>query len=179
MFQTVGKPVPRKEVRQKVTGESKYVDDLSFPGMLHGVTVRSPVPRGRIRNIEFTGDLPWNEFTIVTAKDIPGENCVALICDDQAYLAAEVVNHAEEPVLLLAHPDKYLAEKARAAVRLDIEPLPAIFTIEDSLAKTEVIWGQDNIFKSFLAEKGDVENVWSHAAHIVEGEYRTGAQEQL
>src|SRR5216684_1818167 len=179
MFQTVGKPVPRKEVRQKVTGESKYVDDLSFPGMLHGVTVRSPVPRGRIRNIEFTGDLPWHEFTIVTAKDIPGENCVALIMDDQPYLADEFVNHAEEPVLLLAHPDKYLVEKARCAVRLDIESLPAIFSIEASLAKEQIVWGEDNVLKSFIVEKGTVDDVWAKAAHIVEGEYRTGAQEQL
>src|SRR5579864_7607082 len=179
MFQTVGKPVPRKEGRAKVTGEAKYVDDLSFPGMLHGATVRSPVARGRIRNIEFPGDLPWDEFTIVTAKHIPGENVVALIVDDQPYLAAGVVNHPEEPVLLLAHPDKYLVEKARSAVRLDIEPLPAIFSIEDSLAKKEVIRGEDNVFKSFLVEKGDVDAASREAAHIVECEYRTGAQEQL
>ncbi len=179
MFQTVGKPVPRKEGRAKVTGEAKYVDDLSFPGMLHGVTVRSPVARGRIRNIEFTGDLPWDEFTIVTAKDIPGANVVALIVDDQPYLAGEIVNHPEEPVVLLAHRDKHLAEKARQAVRLDIDRLPAIFTIEESLAKEQIIWGDDNILKSFLVEKGDIDSVWADAAHIVEGEYRTGAQEQL
>ena len=179
MFQNVGHPVPRKEGREKVTGEAKYVDDLKFPGMLHGVTVRSPVARGRIRGIEFPPGLPWNEFTIVTAADIPGENVVALIVDDQPYLAAEIVNHPEEPVVLLAHPDKYLVEKGRAAVRLDIQPLPSIFTIEDSLAKKEIVWGEDNIFKSFLVEKGDIDSVWQEAAHIVEGEYRTGAQEQL
>jgi CO/xanthine dehydrogenase Mo-binding subunit len=179
MFQTVGKPVLRKEARAKVTGTSKYVDDFSLPGMLHGVTVRSPIARGRIRNIEFPPGIPWDEFTIVTAADIPGENCVALIVDDQPYLAAERINHPEEPVLLLAHPDKYLAEKARAAVRLDIEPLPAIFALEESLQKKEIIWGEDNVFKTFLMEKGDVDAAWSGAAHIVEGEYRTGAQEQL
>jgi CO/xanthine dehydrogenase Mo-binding subunit len=179
MFQTVGQPVPRKEGREKVTGEAKYVDDLKFPGMLHGVTLRSPVARGRIRGIEFPPGLPWDEFTIVTANDIPGENIVALIVDDQPYLAADRVNHPEEPVVLLAHPDKYLVEKARGAVRLDIDPLPAIFTIEDSLAKKEIVWGENNIFKSFLVEKGDVDSVWQEAAHIVEGEYRTGAQEQL
>jgi CO/xanthine dehydrogenase Mo-binding subunit len=179
MFQTVGKPVPRKEGRDKVTGDAKYVDDLQFPGMLHGVTVRSPIARGRIRAIDFPPGLPWDEFTIVTANDIPGENVVALLVDDQPYLAAERVNHPEEPVVLLAHPDKYLVEKARAAVRLDIEPLPAIFTLEDSLSKKEIVWGDDNIFESFLVEKGEVDSVWSEAAHIVEGEYRTGAQEQL
>ena len=179
MFQTVGKPVLRKEARDKVTGASKYVDDLSFPGMLHGATVRSAVARGRIRNIEFPPGLPWNEFTVVTARDIPGENCVALIVDDQPYLADGYVNHPEEPVVLLAHPDKYLLEKARAAVKLDIEPLPAIFSLDDSLAKKEIIWGNDNVFKTFLVEKGNVDEVWRDAAHIVEGEYRTGAQEQL
>ena len=149
MFQTVGKPVPRKEGREKVTGEAKYVDDLSFPGMLHGVTVRSPVARGRIRGIEFTGDLPWDEFTIVTAKDIPGENVGRADLDDQPYLAAEFVNHPEEPVVLLAHPDKYLVEKARAAVRLDIEPLPAIFSIEDSLSKEANHLGRRQHFQEF------------------------------
>jgi CO/xanthine dehydrogenase Mo-binding subunit len=179
MFQTVGQPVPRKEGREKVTGEAKYVDDLKFPGMLYGATVRSPVARGWIRGIEFPAGLPWDDFTIVTANDIPGENVVALIVDDQPYLAAERVNHPEEPVVLLAHPDKYLVEKARGAVYLNIEPMPAIFTIEDSLAKKEIVWGDDNIFKSFLVEKGDVDSIWAEAAHIVEGEYRTGAQEQL
>ena len=179
MFQTVGKSVLRKEGRDKVTGASKYIDDLSFPGMLHGATARSPVPRGRIRGIEFPAGLPWDEFTIVTARDIPGENCVALIIDDQPYLASECVNHAEEPVVLLAHPDRYLVEKARAAVRLDIEPLPAVFSLEDSLAEKEIIWGAGNVFKSFLVEKGDVDAAWRDAAHITEGEYRTGAQEQL
>jgi|SRR5579871_677249 len=179
MLQTVGRSVPRKEGREKVTGQAQYVDDLTFPGMLHGVTVRSAVPRGRVRGIQFTGDLPWDEFTIVTASDIPGENIVALIVDDQPYLAEHVVSHPEEPVVLLAHPDKYLTEKARSAVHLEIEPLPAIFTMEESLARKEVIWGADNVFKTFLIEKGDIDSVWAEASHIVEGEYETGAQEQL
>src|SRR5215210_4385945 len=101
----VGKSIPRKEGRKKVTGQALYVDDLKFDGMLHGVTVRSSVPRGRIKNISFeqpgatagsadgsdhppatgtprgmpareprpagrTDFIPWDEFTIVTAKDI-------------------------------------------------------------------------------------------------------------
>src|SRR5437588_8636049 len=113
----VGKSIPRKEGRKKVTGQALYVDDLSFEGMLHGVTVRSSVPRGRIKNISFEGNIPWDEFTIVTAKDIRdlklGENYVALILNDQPYLADEIVNHPEVPVVLLAHQDKYLLEEAR------------------------------------------------------------------
>ncbi len=127
----VGKPIPRKEGRQKVTGAALYADDLKFDGMLHGLTVRSSIPRGRIKNISFEGDLPWQEFVIVTAKDIPGENYVALIINDQPYLAGEVVNHPEEPIVLLAHHDKYLLEEARRNVRIEYEELPAVLSLED------------------------------------------------
>lgn len=189
----IGKSFPRKEGRQKVTGAALYVDDLSFPGLLYGATVRSQVPRGRIKSISFTGDIPWGEFTIVTAKDIrgegvhgesqngklAGENYVALIVNDQPYLADEVINHSEEPVVLLAHSDRYLVEEARRHVIIEIEEQPAIFSLEDSLAKKQIIWGDDNVFKKFLVEKGNVDEVWSNADLIVEGEYHTGAQEQL
>src|SRR5258707_449663 len=179
----VGKPVARKEGRKKVTGQALYVDDLSFPEMLHGVTVRSSVPRGRIKNISFEGDIPWDKFTIVTAKDIRdlklGENYVALILNDQPYLADEVTNHPEEAVVLLAHHDRYLLEEARRQVHIEYEELPGIFNLEDSLAQKEIIWGEDNVFKKFLVDKGNVDDVWSQADFIVEGEYETGAQEQL
>src|SRR5215217_3786267 len=175
----IGKPVPRKEGRKKVTGQALYVDDLSFPEMLHGATVRSPVARGKITNISFEGDIPWDEFVIITAKDIPGANYVALILNDQPYLADGFVNHPEEPVLLLAHKDKYLLEEARRHVRIEIEELPAVFSLEDSLAKKEIIWGEDNVFKKFLVDKGNVDEAWVNPDIIVEGEYETGAQEQL
>jgi CO/xanthine dehydrogenase Mo-binding subunit len=179
MNHPLGKSFPRKEGRKKVTGAALYVDDLSFPEMLHGATVRSPAARGRIKNISFEGDLPWDEFTIVTAKDIPGANYVALILNDQPYLAADFVNHPEEPVVLIAHKDKYLVEEARRHVRVEIEAQPAVFTLADSLAQKEIIWGNDNVFKKFLVDKGNVDDVWSNADFIVEGEYETGAQEQL
>ncbi|MCA1619634.1 MAG: xanthine dehydrogenase family protein molybdopterin-binding subunit [Acidobacteria bacterium] len=176
----IGRPVPRKEGRAKVTGAAAYVDDLRLPDMLYGVTVRSPAPRGRITGVTFGEGIPWDEFTVVAARDIPGANYVALILNDQPYLAETFVNHAEEPVLLLAHPDKYLLEEARRAVRIEVEPVPGVFRLEDSLARTEVVWGEDNVFKTFLVEKGNVDGVWDSAGVVVvEGEYTTGAQEQL
>ncbi len=175
----IGKAAPRKEGRKKVTGAALYVDDISFPEMLYGTTVRSSVPRGRIKNISFGGEIPWDEFTIVRPEDVPGDNYVALILNDQPYLAEQVINHAEEPVLLLAHPDKYFLEEARRNVRIDYEELKAVFSLDDAFAKKEIIWGEDNVFKSFLVDKGNVDEVWNTAEHIVEGQYRTGAQEQL
>ncbi|MBI3544518.1 MAG: xanthine dehydrogenase family protein, partial [Deltaproteobacteria bacterium] len=160
-------------------GRAKYVDDLVFDGMLHGTTVRSPVARGHLREIKFDPRINWKEFTVVTAKDIPGENYVALILYDQPFLVDKVINHPEEPIVLLAHPDKHLLEEARRAVTFDIEPLSPVLTIDDALACKDVIWGKDNVFKSYLVEKGNVDTAWSQADFVVEGEYYTGAQEQL
>ena len=183
MDQYVGRAVPRKEGADKVTGRARYVDDITMPGMLHGVTVRSTVPRGRITAIHYSNEIPWEQFTVVTAADITnhigGDNVVALLVDDQPCLAAHAIRHAQEPVVLLAHPDKNLLESARRAVTIDVEPLPAVFSIDDSLACKEIIWGDDNILKSYHMVKGDVDSVWATADHIVEGEYCTGAQEQL
>jgi len=175
----LGRAVPRKEGREKVTGRARYVDDMTFPGLLHGVTVRSPVARGTLRGIRFGEGIPWGELTIVTAQDVPGTNSVALILDDQPYLAENRINHPEEPVLLLAHRDRCLAEEARRAVTLEVEPLPAVLTLEDSLARRQLVWGTDNVFKSYVVEKGDVDAVWRQAEFVVEDEYETGAQEQL
>jgi CO/xanthine dehydrogenase Mo-binding subunit len=175
----VGKSVPRKEGRDKVTGRSQYVDDMVLPEMLFGATVRSRIPRGRIKQITFPSEIPWDEFTIVSAKDIPGKNCISLIGDDQPCLASEFINHPEEPILLLAHPDRYLLPKAVEAVSIECEPLPAIFTIEESERRSEIIWGENNVFKTYLIAKGEIDGIWKEAAYIVEGEYTTGAQEQL
>ncbi len=175
----VGASVPRKEGWDKVTGAARYVDDMVLPGMLYGATVRSNVARGNIKNISFAPSVDWNDFVIVAAKDIPGKNCIALILDDQPCLAAESVNHPEEPILLLAHADRHKLRKAVQAVSIEYEPLPPVHTIEESEQQSTIIWGTNNTFKSYLVEKGDVEAAWKEAAHIVEGEYFTGAQEQL
>ncbi|HKV99333.1 MAG TPA: xanthine dehydrogenase family protein molybdopterin-binding subunit [Vicinamibacterales bacterium] len=175
----IGRPVPRKEGRAKVVGSARYVDDLTFPGMLFGATIRSPAERGRIREVRFEGDVPWDEFTVVTAADVPPPNRVALILDDQPCLADGVVNHAEEPVVLIAHADKSLVERARRSVVVDVEPLPAVRTIDEAIEARTVVWGNDNIFKSFLVQRGDVDAVLAQAALVIEGEYETGAQEQL
>jgi CO/xanthine dehydrogenase Mo-binding subunit len=176
---TIGKSVPRKEGRDKVTGAARYIDDMSLPGMLYGATVRSQIPRGIIKKISFDAQFNWTEFVVVSAKDIPGKNCIALIGDDQPCLADGKINHPEEPILLLAHPDPYLLRKAVDAVSVEYDSLPPVFTMEESERCSQLIWGSDNTFKTFLIAKGDVESVWAKADYIVEGEYTTGAQEQL
>ena len=175
----VGSSVPRKEGWDKIIGAARYVDDVVLPGMLYGATVRSSIPRGKIKNVLFGPGIAWDEFAIVSAKDIPGKNCISLILDDQPCLAAEHVNHQEEPVLLLAHADPHKLRRAVNAISIECEALPSVHTIEESERQSHIIWGTDNIFKTYLVEKGEVDSVWADAAFIVEGEYLTGAQEQL
>jgi CO/xanthine dehydrogenase Mo-binding subunit len=175
----VGVSVPRKEGRDKVTGQAQYVDDMTLPDMVYGATVRSQIPRGKIRKITFGPGIAWNEFVVVTAKDIPGKNVIALIADDQPCLADGLVNHSEEPILLLAHPNRHLLPQAVQAISVEYDQLPAVFTMEESENRSEIIWGADNTFKTYLVEKGDVDGIWESADYIVEAEYRTGAQEQL
>jgi CO/xanthine dehydrogenase Mo-binding subunit len=175
----VGAPVPRKEGVDKLLGRAHYVDDMERDGMAHGATVRSSIPRGLIRSIVFDPRIDWSEFTIVTAADIPGKNHIQLIVADQPCLADGKVNHCEEAIVLLAHASKQKLREAVAAVHIEYDPLPPVFTIEDSERQDVIVWGADNCFKSFLLEKGDVDSAWSGAAHIVEREYRTGAQEHL
>ncbi len=175
----VGAPVPRKEGVDKLVGRACYVDDMEREGMWYGATVRSTIPRGLIRSIAFDRRIDWSQFTVVSAVDIPGENIIQLIIADQPCLADGKVNHCEEPILLLAHPDKHKLCEALSGVKIEYDPLPPVFTIEESERQDVIVWGADNLLKSFLLEKGDVDSAWSRAAHIVEGEYRTGAQEHL
>src|ERR1039458_683741 len=110
----VGASVPRKEGVDKLLGRARYVDDIEREGMWHGATVRSSIPRGLIRSIGYDRRIDWTEFTVVTADNIPGQNLIQLIAADQPCLADGKVNHCDEAILLLAHPDKHKLQIGRA-----------------------------------------------------------------
>ncbi|MGQ0714257.1 MAG: xanthine dehydrogenase family protein molybdopterin-binding subunit [Gemmatimonadaceae bacterium] len=161
----VGTSVPRKDATEKVTGTAKYIDDLAFPGMLHARTIRSTIARGRIRDIRFAFDT--SGFTVADYRDIPGRNIVALIEDDQPLLADKEIRHVAEPILLLAHEDPDTLRRAR--VEIDYAPEEPEL---DPLKSTRVLKDLDIV-------KGDVDAALASANLVVEGEYRTGHQEQL
>jgi CO/xanthine dehydrogenase Mo-binding subunit len=161
----VGRSVPRKEGLAKASGRARYVDDVRFPGMLHGRTIRTTVPCGELAAVHL--DFDRAGFTIVDHRDIPGRNVVALIQDDQPYLVEREIRHAEEPVLLLAHEDR---EVLRAApVRLEERPAEPVLDPERS----------PRAFKEIAIRKGDLDRGFAAADVVVEGEYRTGRQEHV
>src|SRR4029453_943019 len=139
----VGRNVARKDGMGKATGKALYADDLAFPGMLYGRTIRSTIPRGRVRAIRRNFDPEG--FTVVDFRDIPGKNVIALIDEDQPCLVEREVRHVAEPILLLAHADRERLLGADVALEYerDVPVLePAASTV---------------VFKQIHIEKGDVD----------------------
>jgi len=176
---TIGSNIPRVDGLAKLSGATRYIDDLTLDGMLVGGTVRSPAPRGRIRRIRFDPLIDWSEFTIVDHRDLPGPNEIAMIENDLPALAAEQVRHKYEAVALLAHPDPRRLRAALAAVHVEVDPLPAVLDPRPDPTPEQVQYGTDNVFKRIDIRKGDAAAVLAGAARVVEGTYRTGAQEHV
>ncbi len=161
----VGRHVVRKDGFAKATGQARYVDDLSLPGLLHARTIRSTIAAGRVVSMQFPPASAG--FTIVVPEDIPGRNIVALVEDDQPCLADGVVRHVAEPLAVIAHEDP---ERVRTvSVGVTYDPGTPLFDPAQSR----------HVFKAVTIRKGQPASGFRAADLIVEGEYRTGHQEHL
>jgi CO/xanthine dehydrogenase Mo-binding subunit len=161
--------VPRVDAIPKLIGETRYVDDYVAPGAWHGTTVRATEPHARLLGIDRDPDFDWSRVVVLTAADVPGENVIHLMKDDQPVLAAEEICHFGEPVALVAAPTLELARAARDHIRLRTEPLPAVL---DLLAS-------DHVFTEYNIARGDLEAGFAEADLVIEATYRVGHQEQL
>lgn len=181
--QTIGLGVPRADGHGKVTGKALYVDDLHPESCLWAATVRSTVAHARIRAITLDPTFNWDGITVATADDIPGENVVALITDDQPALARDVTRHVMEAVALVAAPSRDRALAAARHVRVQYEPLEAVLDPLAAERSPVRIYGADNVFKRLAIHKGAVlDGDAFHegsAGFVHEGTYRVGLQEQL
>lgn len=177
----VGTSIPRVDGDAKVSGTARYVDDISLPGMLFGRTVRSTVPHARLSGIHLDPGFTWDGLTVVTADDIPGTNIIKLLDNDQPALVpvGGRIRHAEEPVALIAGADEARVAEALRHVHLEVEELAAVFDPEAALAGEIKVHGEDNVLARLEIHKGDAEAAIATAARVIEGTYRTGAQEQM
>ncbi len=174
---TIGQGRERTDGPAKVSGQALYVDDLRPSGCLYGATVRAELAHARILGIDRDPAFDWTDITLVTAADIPGENVVALITDDQPCLAQDRVRHVTEAVALVAAPTRERALAAARHVRVRLAPLPALFDPEVAEGSTNRIYGEDNVYKRITIARD-----WQDAEPegiVVEGTYRVGLQEQL
>jgi CO/xanthine dehydrogenase Mo-binding subunit len=161
----VGQNVPRKDGIGKATGKALYADDITFPGMIFGRTIRSTIARARIKSVKVKGDTPG--LVVADYRDVPSRNVCYLIEQDQPFLAERDIRHQAEPILLLAHEDRDVLNAVDVAI--EYEPLEPLFDPEKS----------SSIFKHIGIKKGDVETALQRADLIVEGTYRTGHQEHV
>jgi len=179
----IGSPSRRVEALSKLTGAARFVDDLGMEGMIHGITIRSPLPRGHLVGLHLDPSFDWSEVTVVGPSDIPGCNRVPLLDDDQPVLADGIVNHAEEPLLLLGHRDPAHLERARRAVRVEMLELPGVLTLRQALRneapEDPPVHPRGPLLKEITILKGDPGSQWGAADLVVEDEVETGAQEQL
>ncbi len=161
----------RREGPDKLTGTAKYADDLVVPGAWFGATIRSTEPHARLIGVELEDAFDWKRVVVVTAEDIPGENVVSLIDDDQPVLVpiGGEIRHQAEPCALIAAPDRATLREAKRHARLSTERLPAVF---DPLAS-------DRQFAEYTVARGDAAGAMATADLVIEGTYRVGHQEQL
>jgi CO/xanthine dehydrogenase Mo-binding subunit len=144
-----------------VITDRRFVEDLELPGTLYGITIRSPVFRGRLIAIDCP-KLP-NSYTLIRGTDIPGKNTLEDF--PVPVLATEELSYIGEPVAILVGPDKMKLEEfaLRCQVRTE-ESAPASGDQPKVLAKRDIVLG-------------DPDKAFEEAKTIVEGSYSTGIQE--
>jgi CO/xanthine dehydrogenase Mo-binding subunit len=131
--------------------------------------VRSTVPRGRLARLTQDPAFDWSQVVVVTAEDIPGDNVVQLIRDDQPVLVERDIRHREEPIALLAAADRETLEAAVAHVSIEYERHPPVLDLADATGE----------HARLSIDKGDVDTALAAADIVVERTFRVGHQEQL
>ena len=171
----VGQSIPLDTAPLHVSGKSTFIDDLP---PVHGEVLvgflGSPVAHGRIRAIDLNGaDKLPGVVALFTHKDVPGHNKFGPVVHDEFLLAEDETHFIGHPVVLIAADNLDAIEAAKKAIKLDIETLPAIFTVKDAIAAGQWIGGWREM------KRGDVEAAFATAAHTLEGEVDIGGQEHF
>jgi xanthine dehydrogenase molybdopterin binding subunit len=154
-------------------GEALYVDDLPEPErLLAGRVVYSSHAHARIRSFDLSAAraIPGVR-AVLSAKDIPGRNQMGPVIKDEPVLASEEVNSIGQAVFLIAAETDEQCREAERHVRIEYEPLEAILTLPEAMAKNSLLGPPRKI------ERGDAHSAIQNAPLKVRGELETGAQE--
>ncbi len=179
-FRHVGQGIVRLDGEEKVRGLTRYVDDVHVPDCWFGEVVRSPVACGRLRAIHFDPAFDFSRVCVVLPGDIPGENIVDMFGHDMPFIAHDEIHYHGEPLALVAAPTRELAREAVAHIRPEIEPLPAVLTLKEVIERYRDREGEGlHQLAAQTIMKGNVDDGFEEADHIITGEYWAGHQEQL
>ena len=133
-YTSVGRPIPKVDAIDKVTGRHRYPLDVTLPGMLWGKVLRSPYPHARIVRIDTAAAAAMpGVVAVVTARDLPRKR-IGNVIKDQEVLATDTVRYAGEPVAAVAAISEAVAEAACRAIGVEYDELPAVFEVDDAIA---------------------------------------------
>src|SRR3989475_2158091 len=168
----IGRSLPKIDAWAKVTGETKFADDMALPRMAHGKLLRSPHPHARIRGIDTSraAALP-GVYAVITGNDLPRVKFGILpVSQDEEALCIEKVRMVGDAVAAVAAVDEETAERATELIEVDYEPLKSLMSIEESLGNQDVRiheYGDGpNVHKAVSLQFGDVEAAFA-ASHLV------------
>jgi CO/xanthine dehydrogenase Mo-binding subunit len=177
--QTVGSRHIREDADAKLKGRMRFLPDLRLDGMLHAAQLGSPLPHARILGLDLepARAMP-GVVAVLGPEDIPGENRIGVIIDDQPLLAQDKVRYVGEPMAVVAAESAEAARAAVAAIVFELEELPAILDLDQVEAKAEEpIHEEGPIAVHQKLRKGTVERGFADADAVVEAELVTGLQE--
>jgi carbon-monoxide dehydrogenase large subunit len=174
----VGSPVERLEDLRFLRGQGQFVDDLTRPGLLHAVILRSSVAHGRIRSIDAAAARARpGVHAVITAADMgPEIPTIPLRLDplptlrsfQQPVIAHDKVRYVGEPVAVVLAESAALAEDVLEAIGLDIEPLPAVGDADAARNGDALLFEQvgSNLAGTMTAIKGDADAAIRDAPYV-------------
>jgi 4-hydroxybenzoyl-CoA reductase subunit alpha len=169
----VGRPYAKVDGPAKVTGQTKFADDVMLPRMLHCKLLRSKLAHARIRSIDFSQALAMpGVVAIATGRDLPTSFGILPVSQDEHALCTDRVRFVGDPVAAVAAVDEDAAFDALDRIVVDYEPLPPIGSIDNGLAAAETpihdYGDQANIHKLVSMEFGDTEDGFRRADRVYE-----------
>ncbi|MBI2305612.1 MAG: molybdopterin-dependent oxidoreductase [Chloroflexi bacterium] len=176
---TIGASVVRIDARDKVLGATRFAADIKMPGMLHSKALRSPHHRARILSIDTSEakKMPGVE-AVLTAQDIPGINCTQSGSAGWPLLAQEEAVLLGDPVALVAATSEEVAKEALSKVRVDYQPLPAVFNALEALKEdAPQLRPQGNLDYVRRLAKGNIEEGFAQADVVLERTYSNPCEE--
>jgi CO/xanthine dehydrogenase Mo-binding subunit len=177
----VGQRASRVDGRLHGLGQTRYIDDLAFPGMLHAKIKRAGIAAARIIRIDTrAAEAMPGVMAVLTGGEIP-VNSFGPSLQDQPVLAHERVFHAGDGVAAVAAVTEQIAVEALEKIVVEYEPLPAVFDPLDAMKEDapKVHPPASNIYTTKMIRKGDVDAAFAASYRVFEGRFRTQMVEHV
>jgi CO/xanthine dehydrogenase Mo-binding subunit len=177
----VGQRATRPDGRLHGLGQTKYIDDLTFAGMLFAKIKRAGIASARIKSIDTsTAEAMPGVMAVLTGREIP-VNSFGPSFQDQPLLADELVFHAGDGVAAVAAVTEQIAIEALEKIKVEYEPLPAVFDPVEAMQENahKVHAPNGNVYATKVVKKGDIEQGFADSDRIFEGTFRTQMVEHV